>query len=195
VEAFASDALPRVVAAVAAATLLAGCASGTQELGSEPAVSLAPAASGAPVPQEASSAPPAPPAGAGASQDDDADDVIPVGAATVLDTTAEVEVEDQAGDGRSVEVEQVRPGAEPGFVVVYDAGRVVLGSAYLSTGVRALAMELDTPVRAGQQLVAALFRDDGDGTFDPRTDRLVVEEDDDDPDGEPVTEDFDYVLR
>jgi hypothetical protein len=43
--------------------------------------------------------------------------------------------------------------------------------------------------------VAALFRDDGDGTFDPRTDRLVVEEDDDDPDGEPVTEDFDYVLR
>jgi hypothetical protein len=58
-----------------------------------------------------------------------------------------------------------------------------------------VAVELDTPVRAGQQLVAALFRDDGDGAFEPRADRLVVEEDDDSPDGEPLTENFDYVLR
>ncbi len=191
----ASDAGLRVAAAIAAATLLAGCSRGGEEVGAEPAVSLGAAASGAPTPQAATSTPSASPAGSGAGLGDDADDVIPLGAVTVVDNTAEVDVEDQVGDGRTVEVDEVRAGAGPGFVVVYDAGRVVLGWAAVPRGARAVAVELDTPVRAGQQLVAALFRDDGDGAFEPRADRLVVEEDDDSPDGEPLTENFDYVLR
>jgi uncharacterized protein (DUF736 family) len=182
-----------VAAAIAAATLLAGCTGGTEEVGPEPAVSLGGA--GAPAPEAATTTAPASPAGSGTRVDDEADDVIPLGTPTVVDTTAEVDVEDQVGDGRTVRVDEVRAGAGPGFVVIHDAGRVVLGWAPVSTGVRTVAVELDTPVRAGQQLVAALFRDDGDGAFEPQDDRLVVEEDDDSPAGEPVAEDFDYVLR
>ena len=191
----------------AAVVLLAGCASGSDDVSTEPAVSLAAAATG-------SAAPDAPNATASAGTptddathdlDDDlddstsghstSDDVIPVGTPTVVDNAADVDVEDQTGDGTSVQVEEVRIGTEPGFVVIYDAGRSVLGWTYVPSRVRGVTVELTTPVQASRELVAALFRDDGDKEFDPQVDPLIVEQDDDDQETEPVTEEFDYILR
>ena len=191
----------------AAVVLLAGCASGSDDVSTEPAVSLAAAATG-------SAAPDAPNATASAGTptddathdlDDDlddstsghstSDDVIPVGTPTVVDNAAGVDVEDQTGDGTSVQVEEVRIGTEPGFVVIYDAGRSVLGWTYVPSRVRGVTVELTTPVQASRELVAALFRDDGDKEFDPQVDPLIVEQDDDDQETEPVTEEFDYILR
>ena len=196
-----SDVSKALLASAAAVVLLAGCAGGTDDVTTEPAVSLAPAASGTATP-EASTATPeqstSTPA-AGSTDDHDSDDsshdVVPAGTPTVADDTAEVEVEDQTGDGRTVQVEEVRIGAEPGFVVIYDAGRTVLGWTYVPSRVRGVTVELTTPVQASRELVAALFRDDGDRGFDPNVDPQIVEQDHDDNETEPVTEDFDYLLR
>ena len=189
----------------AAVVLLAGCASGSDDVSTEPAVSLNPAASGSPTPEGSTATPDestsTPTGGDTATADDDLvedstdDDVIPMGTPTVVDNSAEVEVEDQTGNGRTVAVEEVRIGTEPGFVVIYDAGRSVLGWTYVPSRVRGVTIELTTPVQASRELVAALFRDDGDKEFDPQVDPLIVEQDDDDNETEPVTEDFDYILR
>ena len=193
-----------LLAAAAAVVLLAGCASGSDDVSTEPAVSLEPAASAAPTPEGAPASPDStstPTTGTTAMPDDDLDDdspdddVVPMGTLTVVDNSAEVDVEDQTGDGRSAQVEEVRIGAEPGFVVIYDPGQSVLGWTYVPSGVRGVTVELTTPVQASRELVAALFRDDGDKEFDPQVDPLIVEQDDDDNETEPVTEDFDYILR
>ena len=41
-----------------------------------------------------------------------------------------------------------------------------------------------------QELVATLYLDDGDGSFDAERDTLMVDEE-----GEPVSEDFDYIVQ
>lgn len=184
------------VMAAVGALVLAGCSSGSDDVSTEPAVSLAP---------ETTTAGTAPAATASALPDDDVtddptddavdDSTVLAGASTVIDNSAQVEVEDQAGDGSAVQVESVRIGAEPGFVVIYDAGQTVLGWEYVPSAVRGVTVSLSTPVQASRELVAALFRDDGDKEFDASVDPLIVEEDDDGTETEPVAEDFDYVLR
>jgi hypothetical protein len=51
-----------------------------------------------------------------------------------------------------------------------------------------VTLTLTQSVRSSQELLAVLHRDDGDGTFDASTDPVVI------ADGEPVAEDFDYIL-
>lgn len=182
----------------AAIVLLGGCAGGPDDVSTEPAVSLPPAGSGtasAPPGAQTPSAPGTSPGHDATDATSDADDsTVPPGTRVVLDAAAEVEVEDQAGDGRSALVEEVRIGARPGFVVISDAGQTVLGWAYVPSAARSLSVELTTPVQASRELVASLFRDDdGDRKFDPTADPLIVEIDDDGT--EPVSDDFDYVLR
>lgn len=170
----------------AASLLLTACASGTDDVATEPAISLNPAASGAASPDTSTSSP-------GPADDSSSTPAARPGTTTVTDHAAEVKVDDQAGDGQSVQVDEVRVGAAPGFVVIYDAGQTVLGHAYVPASVRGLAVTLSTPVRAGRELEAVLFRDDGDRLFDPEADALIVEQDG--AATESVSEDFDYVLR
>ena len=51
-----------------------------------------------------------------------------------------------------------------------------------------MTLTLTQPVRSSQELLAVLHRDDGDGSFDAAADPVVV------ADGEPVAEDFDYIV-
>ncbi|GAA4412782.1 hypothetical protein GCM10023168_34980 [Fodinibacter luteus] len=111
----------------------------------------------------------------------------------VRDDRADVDAEDQGGDGRSVRVSEVRLSVGTGHVVVVDPRtRQVLGSATVSSGTtRGVTVPLADPVTRSGELVVLLHTDDGDGRFDPATDGPVV----DDDDLEPVDEDFDYRLR
>lgn len=111
--------------------------------------------------------------------------------AVVRDAAAEVDVEDQRGDGTTVAVQEVRLPTSDGHVVVIDPrSRAVLGSAPVTAGTtRTATVRLTTPVQASGELVALLYADDGDGRFDPTTDAGVV-----DDDGEAVDEDFEYTV-
>ena len=113
----------------------------------------------------------------------------------VRDDDAEVEVQDQGGDGRTVTVEEAVLGSGPGHVVVVDpATRTVLGSASLRAGTsRAVTVTLTTSVPRTGEYLALLYADDGDGAFDDTRDGLVVDADDDG--GGSVDEDFRYTLR
>lgn len=111
--------------------------------------------------------------------------------AVVRDDDAEVDVDDQRGDGTTVLVREVRLPTTDGHVVVIDPrSRAVLGSAPVRAGTtRAVTIDLTTPVQAGGELVALLYADDGDGRFDPTTDAGVV-----DDDGDAVDEEFEFTV-
>ena len=109
---------------------------------------------------------------------------------TVTDAGAELEVEDQSGDGRGVQVESVRLSNGAGHVAVQTRDGQVLGSAPVTQGSQPVTISLDPPVTGSGELLAVLYADDGDGAFDPARDALVL-----DDDGEREAEDFDYRVR
>lgn len=112
--------------------------------------------------------------------------------AVVRDGSANVDVDDQRGDGTSVRVAEVRLTAGAGHVVIMDPRtRQLLGTAAVTAGrTRGVTVPLTTPVAASGELVALLHVDDGDGRFDAATDGAVVDDDDD----EAVDDDFDFTL-
>lgn len=179
-----------LTAALAASAALALGACGTApapEAPAGPIVLGGSVTSGTPTPSTTSTAP-ATPASGGAAP------VVP----DVRDADAEVEVEDQAGDGRTVRVEEVVLGSGAGHVVVVDpASRAVLGSAPVRAGTsRAVTVTLATAVPRTGEYLTLLYGDDGDGRFDETRDGLVVDADDDaGDDGGSVDEDFRYTLR
>ena len=109
------------------------------------------------------------------------------------DDRAELDVEDQRGEGRSVAVEEVRLTSGTGFVAVHTRDGRLLGSAEVGSG-RILTVELDERVPTTGDYRAVLFGEDGDGRFDADADPRVVEPDDDADDDDPVDDDFDYQL-
>jgi hypothetical protein len=109
---------------------------------------------------------------------------------TVVDTEAELEVEDQSGDGTGVRVESVRLSSGSGHVVVQTRDGQVIGSAPVTSGSQPVTIPLDPRVTGSGELLAVLHADDGDGAFDATRDAVVV-----DDDGERESEDFDYRLR
>ena len=106
--------------------------------------------------------------------------------ASVIDRTADIDVDDQVGDGRSVQIDSVRTGRAGARLVIIDAstGKVV-GSDVLRPGVQLVTVRLDTPLEASGELLARLVVDNETGTVD-----IVI-----DDEGEAVEEDFDYELR
>lgn len=108
---------------------------------------------------------------------------------TVLDAAAELEVEDQRGDGTGARVEFARLSGGSGHVAVLTRDGRVLGSSPVTAGSQPVTIALEPRVTRSGELVAVLYADDGDGAFDPARDALVVDED-----GEREAEDFDYVL-
>jgi hypothetical protein len=136
-------------------------------------------------------APPEPDSGAEAEAEGPVPDAGDV--PTVVLDEAELEAEDQSGDGTSVVVAEVElPGDTSGHVVVHldvdgELGPV-LGSAAVQPGeTEELTVPLETPTEPPATLVAVLHVDDGDGAFDPDTDPRVL-----DDDGEVQSERFDY---
>ena len=151
------------MAAVAALTV-AACSSGADPVGDQTAVASDPI-----VLPEASSPTPTNPA---------------------ADTIADLEVDDQLGDGTEVTVTSLVLGRGPAWLVVSDLGGNVLGVKKVSPRTQPVTVPLQPPVTVSQELIATLHLDDGDGRFDPQRDTRMVDEE-----AETVSEDFDYVVQ
>ncbi|MEP6297995.1 MAG: PepSY domain-containing protein, partial [Ilumatobacter sp.] len=117
--------------------------------------------------------------------------------AVAVDTNADIDADDQSGDGTVVTVREVRLPSTAGFVVVRtDApdpqvpGHTAVEAADTNA---TIDVELDTPLTGTTRLEAVLYADDGDGVFDPAVDRIVVDEQGDRSD-EQVDDDFTYTV-
>lgn len=106
------------------------------------------------------------------------------------DSVADLEVDDQLGNGRSVTVTSVILGRGPAWLTISDLGGNTLGVKEVSPRAQPVTVKLQPPVTMSQELVATLYLDDGDGSFDAERDTLMVDEE-----GEPVSEDFDYIVQ
>jgi len=153
--------------AVVLPLLVAGCSSGSPE----PAGTAVPAGEGAiELPVEAS---------------------LPTTTTpSATDPVADLEVDDQVGNGTEVAVTSVLLSREPALLVITDMTGQVLGVKQVSTRSQPTQVRLQTPVTVSQELDAALYLDNGNGTFNPAKDIPMLDEE-----NEPVSEDFDYVVQ
>ncbi len=104
---------------------------------------------------------------------------------------AELEIEDQSGDGKTVAIEELRTSLPAALIVITNRSGSVLGVAKASATSTPVSIELRTPITVSQELYAQLFADNGNGDYDSSD--LVVYEDLEER--EPITEDFDYRVR
>ncbi len=123
--------------------------------------------------------------------------------AALSDPGAQVDADDQSGDGTTVVVREARITVGPGWLAIRsdddDRGRL-LGSAPIEPGQTGpITVTLTEPVPTGDDdddLTVVLHADDGDGAFDEQLDpRVLDDDDDDDDDGDEddiEDDDFDY---
>lgn len=111
------------------------------------------------------------------------------GVSPVSDSFAELEIEDQLGDGESVQVEEVRLSLGDGFLVIVDRARTILGYAVVTPDSQPVVVKLTKKLSSSQELDAILYLDNGDGEFSPETDSQILDEE-----SEIVSEDFQYRL-
>lgn len=113
----------------------------------------------------------------------------PDGGDSVFDRFAELDMEDQSGDGTQVEIEEVRLSLGNGFLVISTKAGDVLGYEAVARDSQPVVIELATPVSFSQELVGSLFLDNGDGVFSPDSDPAIWESK-----NELVRESFDYKV-
>lgn len=98
----------------------------------------------------------------------------------IRDDDAEIDAEDQRGNGRTVRVEDVQLSQSDGFVAVclLDQHRL-LGSIRIprSNDDRAVRITLDERITRTATLLLVLYADNGDGRLDGATDHFVYDED------------------
>jgi len=105
------------------------------------------------------------------------------------DRYAEIEIDDQVGDGTMVEIDEIRISAADSFLVIYNNQGLVLSSALVTPQSQPVTVKLQVPVTSSQELEAALYLDNGDGIFDLTSDLPILDEE-----GDLVHEDFEYRL-
>ena len=158
----------------------AGCAGGgdsASSRASEPGIVLGagatPSAGGTAVPPPSGSTSPSAsiPADAGGS---------PPG--TVIDPAADLDIDDQRGDGTRVVIESLSTSVAGVTLVIVDARGRTVASVPVTPGVQPVTIALDVPLSRSQELRGELRAPDGSG--------ILV-----DDEGEAVEEDFDYVIR
>lgn len=108
---------------------------------------------------------------------------------SVTDPLADLDIDDQVGDGRSVVIESVDTDLPAVHIVIETREGIVLGSDLRTAGLQPVTLSLDQPVPEPTELVGRMLADDGDGILDVGADRPVI-----DDEGEQVAEDFDYVF-
>lgn len=106
------------------------------------------------------------------------------------DPRADLDIDDQFGDGRSVVIDSVRVTRDGVHLVVLDERGSILGSQAVIPGVQPVQIDLARPVTTSGDLHAVLVLDDGNGRIDPGTDLPLLDDDD-----EIIEEDFEYYLR
>lgn len=118
-----------------------------------------------------------------------ADQPVESGSESAIDRYAEIEIEDQIGDGQSVLVDEIHISVGNCFLVFTDSTGAVIASTLVTTQSQPVVVKLESPVKQSQWIDAELHLDNGDGKFDPEQDVPLV-----DDEGEPVDEDFFYRL-
>lgn len=106
------------------------------------------------------------------------------------DPMADLEIEDQVGDGRSVVVQSVVTSRDFALLVITDLNGEVLGAKRVRPTVQPVTVPLTTPVTTSGELLGSLYLDSGNGNFDPAQDTPLV-----DDENEVVGEDFDYIVQ
>jgi hypothetical protein len=94
----------------------------------------------------------------------------------VLDSKAEIEIEDQSGDGKSVKIKFARVERGSAFLVIANSSGELLGFAPIDPQSQPLTILLDGPITSSQELLAQLRWDNGDGKLDLNEDPILVEE-------------------
>ena len=106
-----------------------------------------------------------------------------------VDRSAEIEIEDQIGNGELILIEEIRVGRANSFLVIYDSTGTVLSANLVSPQSQPVTVRLDRPLSKSAKLEAVLYLDDGDGEFNLDKDSPLV-----DAENEIVHEDFDYTV-
>ena len=106
-----------------------------------------------------------------------------------VDKNAEIDIEDQLGDGKIVAIEEIRVGRSSAFLVIYNQEGLVLGKSLVSPQSQPVNIKLQIPLVASAQLEAVLYLDNGDGSLNLSEDLPLV-----DNEGELVHEDFSYQV-
>lgn len=114
----------------------------------------------------------------------------PLPTSPAADSIADLEVDDQMGNGTEVTVTSVVLGRGPAWLVITDLGGNVLGTKQVSPRTQPVTIPLQPPVTVSQELIATLHLDNGDGIFNPEQDTPMVDEE-----SETVSEDFDYIVQ
>jgi hypothetical protein len=107
----------------------------------------------------------------------------------VTDPAADLDIDDQVGDGRSVVIEAVDTDLRAVHIVIETRDGQILGSDLRTAGLQPVTLRLDQVVSEPTELVGRMLADDGDGILEVGVDRPVI-----DDEGEQVAEDFDYVF-
>lgn len=105
------------------------------------------------------------------------------------DPLADLDIDDQVGDGRSVVIEAVDTDLRAVHIVIETRDGQILGSDLRTAGLQPVTLRLDQVVFEPTELVGQMLADDGDGILEVGVDRPVI-----DDEGEQVAEDFDYVF-
>ncbi len=105
---------------------------------------------------------------------------------------SEIEIEDQSGDGTSVQIAEIQTSLAAGLLVIFRESGEILGYSKVSPTAQPVTLDLSTRLSFDSELVARLYADNGNGVFDS-ADLPVYERDDDDL--ERVEEDFEYEVR
>ena len=112
------------------------------------------------------------------------------GQAYATDPYAEVDIEDQSGDGRSVAIDEIKVARGNSFLVIYDLNGFVLAQSLVTPQSQPVTLLLDSPILESQELQATLYLDNGDGLFELDLDLPILGEE-----GELVHESFDYSVN
>lgn len=106
-----------------------------------------------------------------------------------VDKNAEIDIEDQSGDGKVIAIEEIRVGRSSAFLVIYNQVGVVLGKSLVSPQSQPVNIALQVPLTESAKLEAVLYLDNGDGVLNLSEDLPLI-----DHEGELVHEDFSYKV-
>jgi hypothetical protein len=100
----------------------------------------------------------------------------------VIDPRADLDIDDQRGDGTRVIVESLSTSLQGVVLVILDQKGQVVAEVPVTPGVQPVSIAVEPPLTRSQELRGNLLAPDGGG--------ILV-----DGDGEAVEEDFDYLIR
>lgn len=108
---------------------------------------------------------------------------------SAFDPRADLDIDDQNGNGQSVIIDAVRVTRDNAHIVILDVQGTVLGSVPVLPGVQIVQVELSTPITRSGEYFGQLVLQQGDEVIDMTAVEPLI-----DDEGEIVDEDFEYYL-